>query len=78
MSRQVLGKTCGILPLGTGLHGAKVTTKGLEWDLSGEASTLGGFLSTSNHLADPLGAVEVDTDEHIYWTVELQPSQDTM
>lgn len=35
MSRRVLGKTCGILPLGVGPQndGAHVTTKGLKWNL---------------------------------------------
>ncbi|KAN0060819.1 hypothetical protein ACQY0O_007478 [Thecaphora frezii] len=72
MSRAVMGKTCGILPLGSGHDGARVTTKGLEWNLTGEQTTLGGFLSTSNHLADAEGAVELETDGAVYWTVELQ------
>ncbi|KAJ1022452.1 hypothetical protein NDA16_003441 [Ustilago loliicola] len=73
MARQVMGKTCGILPLGVGDEGAKVTTKGLEWNLEGDSTTLGGFLSTSNHLYDKEGVVEVENDEPVYWTVELRP-----
>ena len=73
MARQVMGKTCGILPLGVGTSGAKVSTKGLEWNLEGESTTLGGFLSTSNHLWDKEGVVEVENDEPVYWTVELRP-----
>lgn len=73
MSRRVMGKTCGILPLGVGNSGAKVSTKGLEWNLEGDSTTLGGFLSTSNHLADQQGVVEVENDEPVYWTVELRP-----
>ena len=76
MSRQVMGKTCGILPLGVGDSGAKVTTKGLEWNLEGDSTTLGGFLSTSNHLHDEQGAVEVENDEPVYWTVELRPDDE--
>ncbi|EPQ30055.1 uncharacterized protein PFL1_02172 [Pseudozyma flocculosa PF-1] len=73
MSRAVMGKTCGLLPLGVGNAGARISTKGLEWDLEGEPpSTLGGFLSTSNHLAHPDGEVEVETDQPVYWTVELK------
>nr|CDI54219.1 thiamin pyrophosphokinase [Melanopsichium pennsylvanicum 4] len=73
MSRQVMGKSCGILPLGVGNSGAKVTTKGLEWNLEGDRTTLGGFLSTSNHVYDKEGVVEVENDEPVYWTVELRP-----
>lgn len=73
MAREVMGKTCGILPLGVGNAGAKVSTKGLEWNLDGESTTLGGFLSTSNHLQDKEGVVEVENDEPVYWTVELRP-----
>ncbi|GAC93860.1 hypothetical protein PHSY_001427 [Pseudozyma hubeiensis SY62] len=73
MSRHVMGKTCGILPLGVGNSGATVSTKGLEWNLERDSTTLGGFLSTSNHLADEQGSVEVENDEPVYWTVELRP-----
>ncbi|PWN48047.1 hypothetical protein IE53DRAFT_370951, partial [Violaceomyces palustris] len=85
LSRKVLGKTCGLLPLGSGSEGLRVMTKGLEWDLDGSIeSTLGGFLSTSNHLV-PASGVEEGTNpdemvevevwnrgpEPLYWTVEL-------
>lgn len=83
--RRILGNTCGILPFGTGLHGAHVWTEGLEWDLrayiltrvltaDGEATSLGGFMSTSNHLApgNDAGKVRLTTDAPIYWTVELK------
>ncbi|KAL4400332.1 thiamine diphosphokinase [Malassezia pachydermatis] len=70
--RRVLGKSCGILPLGVAT--AHVHTTGLEWNLHGETSTLGGFLSTSNHLAHDNGdgVVTITTDVPVYWTVELQ------
>ncbi len=71
-----MGKTCGILPLGVGNKGAKVKTKGLEWNLEGDSTTLGGFLSTSNHLGNKEGAVEVENDEPVYWTVELRPDDE--
>lgn len=76
MSRHVMGKTCGILPLGVGNSGAKVSTKGLEWNLDGDSTTLGGFLSTSNHLYDEQGVVRVENDEPVYWTVELRPDDE--
>ncbi|KAJ1022804.1 hypothetical protein NDA18_005137 [Ustilago nuda] len=73
MAREVMGETCGILPLGVGDDGAKVTTKGLQWNLEGKSTTLGGFLSTSNCLFDKEGVVQVENDEPVYWTVELRP-----
>lgn len=76
MARKVMGKTCGILPLGVGNSGAKVSTKGLEWNLEGDSTTLGGFLSTSNHLHDKDGVVQVENDEPVYWTVELRPDEE--
>ncbi len=46
MSRRVLGKTCGLLPLGGGgsADGTRISTKGLEWNL-GEISYNCGILS---------------------------------
>ena len=43
----------------------------------GEAPFLGGFMPTSNHLAqdDPEGTVRVITDGPVYWTVELQSDE---
>ncbi|WFC95774.1 ribonuclease Z [Malassezia brasiliensis] len=40
----------------------------------GEPSFMGGFFSTSNHLApdNPEGMVHIGTDAPVYWTVELQ------
>ena len=78
--RGMLGKTCGILPLGTSVH---VSTAGLEWNLGaslltdGALTSLGGFLSTSNHLAPGGdGTVELRTDAPVYWTVELKSDSD--
>ncbi|WFD00320.1 ribonuclease Z [Malassezia yamatoensis] len=75
--RNLLGPSCGILPLGAGPSGVHVETQGLEWNLYGEPSFLGGFLSTSNRLApdNPHGRVEIQTDAPVYWTIELR--QDT-
>ncbi|WFD32508.1 ribonuclease Z [Malassezia sp. CBS 17886] len=71
-NRAVLGKSCGLLPLGTGPPGARISTEGLEWNLNGEASWLGGLLSTSNHLApgNAAGIVRLTNDAPVYWTVE--------
>ena len=32
-NRKILGKSCGVLPLGSGPPGARVHTQGLEWNL---------------------------------------------
>ena len=68
--RRIHGKSCGLLPLG--VAAAHIHTEGLEWNLQGEACSLGGFLSTSNHLVHPDGDVHLTTDAPIYWTIELQ------
>ena len=68
--RRIHGKSCGLLPLG--VAAAHIHTQGLEWNLHGEACSLGGFLSTSNHLVHPDGDVHLTTDAPIYWTIELQ------
>jgi thiamine pyrophosphokinase len=33
LSHASLGKTCGLLPIGTGAEGVCISTSGLEWDL---------------------------------------------
>jgi hypothetical protein len=38
-----------------------------------QRSQIGGFLSTSNHLASPEGRIGVSTDQAFCWTVELKP-----
>jgi len=79
-NRSILGKSCGILPLG--VSSARIQSEGLEWNLGmykqltleSQNSSLGGLLSTSNHLApDNLsGTVVIETDSPVYWTVELK------
>ena len=79
-NRSIVGKSCGILPLG--VSSACIQSEGLEWNLGmyksltpeSQKSSLGGFLSTSNHLApDNLsGTVLIESDSPVYWTVELQ------
>ncbi|CAO1632886.1 unnamed protein product [Parajaminaea phylloscopi] len=87
-----LGEACGILPFGTEGNlggddsltaGAKVSTRGLEWDVTPETpQSLGGYLSTSNHVfgdkslskveSSPKSlVVDIATDKPIYWSVEL-------
>lgn len=76
--RRLLGKTCGILPLGIGMQGggARVTTQGLVWNLTSDTTThLGGLLSTSNALAGD-GTVTITTDTPVYWSVELKSDEE--
>ncbi|KAK0524934.1 hypothetical protein OC834_005348 [Tilletia horrida] len=73
-SSPPLGPTCGLLPLVTS-NGAKITTKGLRWNLDGTIpSALPDFVSTSNQIpfADGKATIEVETDKTIYWSIELQ------
>ncbi|KAI8999907.1 thiamine pyrophosphokinase [Hyaloraphidium curvatum] len=80
----VEGPTCGLMPLG--VTEAMVVTKGLRWNLDHSLPLrFGGMVSTSNQFAleDPKldhgGAnferewhvVEIETDEPIVWTVEV-------
>ncbi|KAK9900048.1 thiamine pyrophosphokinase [Cystobasidium minutum MCA 4210] len=70
MPRTLLGKTCGILPLG--VDSAFVKTTGLEWDLPVEGTprtSMDGMVSTSNHLASDI--ITLETDKPVFWTAEL-------
>lgn len=78
LDRRLLGKTCGILPLGISMQGggSRVSTMGLEWDLTADMTThLGGLLSTSNHLVGD-GLVHLETDTPIFWSVELKSDEE--
>ncbi|CAD6577559.1 MAG: hypothetical protein CYPHOPRED_000272 [Cyphobasidiales sp. Tagirdzhanova-0007] len=66
--RIYLGPTCGILPIG--VDRARVTTTGLEWDLTNAETSFDGMLSTSNHLVKEL--ITVQTDRPVLWTAELR------
>ncbi|KAK0546968.1 hypothetical protein OC846_005048 [Tilletia horrida] len=72
-----LGPTCGILPLASS-EGAKVTTRGLRWDIDASMPTsLPDFVSTSNQIPfDDSGraTIDLETDKTIYWSIELQES----
>lgn len=89
-----LGPACGILPFGvqgntrshTAATGAKVATRGLEWDVTPDMpQSLGGYLSTSNHVVGVAGeerqdssyrTVELTTDKPVYWSVEISEEED--
>jgi thiamine pyrophosphokinase len=55
----------GILPV----YGrAVVSTRGLEWDVEGWDTEMGGQVSSSNHVVEEW--VEVTTDREVLFTVE--------
>ncbi|PWN27926.1 thiamine pyrophosphokinase [Jaminaea rosea] len=89
LTAPLLGKACGVLPLGVeggaqSKGAARVSTKGLQWDLSAEdPQSIGGFLSTSNYLLPPredgeegVSMVELTTDKPIYWSVEIAEEEE--
>ena len=88
INHKVLGKTCGLLPVGVG--STVLTTRGLRWNLSAPTrprtsavltciptadhpSHFDGMVSTSNHLLPEEPIVYVKTTEPIWWTAELRP-----
>ncbi|EFY99461.1 thiamin pyrophosphokinase family protein [Metarhizium robertsii] len=67
---EVFGKHVGIIPL---QEPSRVTTKGLEWDVTDWESKIGGKLSTSNHVLPHTKCVEVHTTKDVLFTVALRP-----
>lgn len=61
-----LQENAGIIPV-TGP--ARITTRGFEWDVKDWHSSIGGQLSTSNHIR--AGKVEVGSEEAVLFTIEL-------
>ena len=65
MAEGLLERSVGILPL----YGpAVITTHGLEWDVAGWSTQMGGQMSTSNHIRGDV--VTVTTDNEVLFTVE--------
>lgn len=73
------GKTVLHLPVGEGLvtrnvgilpvYGkAVISTKGLEWDVEGWETEMGGMVSSSNHAVEDV--VEIESDREVLFTVE--------
>ena len=69
IDHSTMGQTCGILPLG--ISEAFVRTEGLKWNLDWVTS-LGGDVSTSNHLLPSEPAVFLETSAPVFWTVEIR------
>ncbi|KAK4098156.1 thiamine pyrophosphokinase [Parathielavia hyrcaniae] len=64
----VFGKYVGMLPVG---GTSRITTKGLEWDVTDWETRFGGRVSTSNHVLPETRVVEVRTTEEVLFTIAL-------
>lgn len=69
VGEDVFGKHVGILPVG---EPSRITTKGLEWDVSNWETRFGGRMSTSNHVLPETEVVEVETTRDVLWTIALK------
>jgi thiamine pyrophosphokinase len=56
----------GIIPV---RGSARISTKGLEWDVTDWKTEIGGQISTSNHIK--ANVVEVEASDQMLFTVEL-------
>jgi len=70
IDHNVLGPTCGLLPVG--IDSTLLSTTGLRWNLTNEASSFDGLVSTSNHLVPEEDTVWIKTSKPIWWSVELR------
>ncbi|KAG5972596.1 hypothetical protein E4U55_000786 [Claviceps digitariae] len=66
----VFGKYVGIIPL---REASRITTKGLEWDVTDWETSMGGRLSTSNHVLPRTKVIEVETTKDVIFTIALRP-----
>jgi thiamine pyrophosphokinase len=66
---EVFGKHVGILPVG---EPSRITTRGLEWDVTDWETAFGGQLSTSNHVLPDTRVVEVQTTRDVLFTIALR------
>ncbi|KAF8528459.1 thiamine pyrophosphokinase [Hysterangium stoloniferum] len=65
---QVLGPTCGLLPVG--IDETILSTRGLEWNLDNTPSSFEGLISTSNHVV--ASEVWIKTTKPICWCIEVR------
>ncbi|KAG6035923.1 hypothetical protein E4U41_005890 [Claviceps citrina] len=66
----VFGKHVGIIPL---QEPSRITTRGLQWDVSDWETRIGGRVSTSNHVLPRTKCVEVETTKDVVFTIALRP-----
>lgn len=80
MDPRLQGPSIGIIPFLP--RETRITTKGLEWDLSkrigfkvkedDSVCGFGGLISTSNRLKKGHTQVHIAVSEGVVWTVEIQ------
>ncbi|KAI9671669.1 MAG: hypothetical protein M1831_003197 [Alyxoria varia] len=63
---KVFTPNVGILPI---FGPARISTRGLEWDVSDWPTEMGANVSTSNHVKEP--QVEVKTNAKVLFTIEM-------
>lgn len=66
---DVFDKYVGIVPV---REPSVITTRGLEWDVEGWSTEMGGRVSTSNHLLPDTEVVEVETTKDVLFTIALR------
>ncbi|KOS23171.1 Thiamine pyrophosphokinase 3 [Escovopsis weberi] len=66
---DVFGKHVGIIPL---KEPATISTTGLEWDVEDWPTSIGGRMSTSNHVLPETKVVQVKTDKDVLFTIALR------
>ncbi|KAK3389883.1 thiamine pyrophosphokinase [Podospora didyma] len=66
---DVFDKHVGILPV---REPSRITTKGLEWDVTDWETHFGGQVSTSNHVLPETEVVEVHTTKDVLFTIALR------
>ncbi|KAK4202352.1 putative thiamine pyrophosphokinase [Triangularia verruculosa] len=66
---DVFAKWVGILPV---REPSRITTKGLEWDVTDWPTEFGGQMSTSNHILPETQVVEVEATKDVLFTMSLR------
>jgi len=70
---DIFDKYVGILPVG---GPSVITTRGLEWDVTGWPTEFGGRVSTSNHVRPEINMVEVETTADVLFTISFREVPD--
>ncbi|KAG6003921.1 hypothetical protein E4U21_001599 [Claviceps maximensis] len=66
----VFGKHVGIIPL---QGPSRITTRGLQWDVTDWETRIGGKISTSNHVPPRTKCIEIETTKDVIFTIALRP-----